>query len=250
MFFEPTRTQFDLNWTMFGIPVRVHPFFWLMTALLGWNGVEHGFQFLFLWIACVFVSILIHELGHVVVGQLFGARGHIVLHSFGGLAIGSSNLRNRWQRIAVYLAGPAAGFVLLGIVLWGMTFLDEETAPPLLRLAVHDLRWINLGWGLLNLLPIWPLDGGQVSRDLLNWFSPEKGARTAYGVSFLVAGLLALNAAVLTWGHRSLPLFDMIPYLDNLGDFYVVVLFGCLAFNSYQLLQMESQRRPWDRWDY
>ena len=88
MLFEPERTQFDLNWRMFGIPVRVHPWFWLMGVILGWSAVERGVQYLVLWIVCVFVSILVHEFGHVFMGLVFGSRGHIVLYSFGGLAVG------------------------------------------------------------------------------------------------------------------------------------------------------------------
>ena len=68
--------------------------------------------YLVLWIICVFVSILIHEMGHVLMGRLFGAEGHIVLYSFGGLAIGSKRLADRWQRIAVSFAGPLAQFIL------------------------------------------------------------------------------------------------------------------------------------------
>ena len=68
--------------------------------------IERGFEYLLIWIGCVFGSILIHEMGHVFMGQVFGAQGTIVLYSLGGLAIGSSNLPSRWQRIAVSFAGP------------------------------------------------------------------------------------------------------------------------------------------------
>ena len=85
---------------MFGIDVRVHPLFWVMSAVLGWGWyLERNFAYLFLWVMCVFVSVLLHELGHVVVGRLFGSQGHILLYSFGGLAIGSTDLRHRWQRL-------------------------------------------------------------------------------------------------------------------------------------------------------
>src|SRR5438105_4366565 len=112
LFLEPERTPYDWNWRIFGIPVRVHPLFWLISVILGWDTVHEGFQYLLLWIGCVFVSILVHELGHVFMGQVFGSPGYIVLHSFGGLAVGSSALQNRWKRIAVYFAGPLAGFLL------------------------------------------------------------------------------------------------------------------------------------------
>src|SRR6185436_3070814 len=102
------------------IGVRVSPWFWVITAAMGWGGGperdrEFFVQRLIIWIVCVFVSILVHELGHVLAGRLFGSEGHIVLYGMGGLAIGSSALERRWQRIVVYAAGPAAGFLLLGL---------------------------------------------------------------------------------------------------------------------------------------
>ena len=63
-----------------------------------------------LWIACVFLSILLHEFGHVWAGRGFGSDASIVLYSFGGLAVGASDQRLRWQRIIVYLAGPGIQF--------------------------------------------------------------------------------------------------------------------------------------------
>jgi Zn-dependent protease len=242
VFFEPNRTQFDLNFRLFGIDIRIHPLFWLVSAIMGWNALESGFEYLFVWIACVFVSVLIHELGHVFMGRVFGAHGHIVLYSFGGLAIGSSALRNRWQRIAVYLAGPAAGFLLYGLVRWA----QPRQMSPLLEELFWDLEQINLFWGAVNLLPIWPLDGGQISRDLFGWLLPDNGLRASLGVSIVVAGLIAFIALVNTYSEQRPAIVRMVPYLERLGGGYMVLLFACLAFNSYQALQIESRRRPWD----
>src|SRR5690349_5678678 len=114
---DPTPTPYDLRFHVLGIPVRVHPLFWLVTVVMGWNALAEHVAFLFIWIGCVFVSILIHELGHVWMGQAFGSDGHIVLYSFGGLAIGSNQLEARWQRILVSFGGPLAGFVFLALVL-------------------------------------------------------------------------------------------------------------------------------------
>src|SRR5262245_44712779 len=122
---------------MFGIHVRVHPFFWLIACLLGADYLERlGPVYLLLWVACMFVSILVHELGHVVMGRAFGARGHIVLYSFGGLAIGSSDLPRRWQRVAVLFAGPFAGFLL-----FGMVYVAELIVFPPRADGLPWMRW-------------------------------------------------------------------------------------------------------------
>ena len=250
MLFEPERTPYDLHWRMLGIPVRVHPFFWLFSAILGWNQLQEGLPFLILWIVCVFVSVLIHELGHIFAGRLFGESGHIVLYSFGGLAVGSNALPSRWQRITVSFAGPAAGFLFCGLVYLAFTLPDKPPVSPLAEAAFDFLMWINLGWGILNLLPIWPLDGGQICREICEGLDPQRGGRIGYGISTVTAGLLALHALLLTM-KRPIPALEDVPFLRNLSGFYMVVLFGFLAFNSWQRLQYESNRRPWDdRGDY
>jgi len=247
MFFDPGRTQYDLNWTMFGVHVRVHPLFWLVTAFMGWYLMDFGLEYFLLWVASVFVSVLIHELGHVFMGRFFGADGHIVLYGLGGLAIGSSALSNRWQRIAVYFAGPLAEFIVLVVAWWGFNSLEAEDVPRLARMVIKYLFFFNLFWVIMNLVPIWPLDGGQICRDFLDWWLPHKGVRVALAISLACAGLLAANALSVWLLGRALPLFDRIPYLDSLGDLFVVLFFGSFALNSYQALQFESRRHPWER---
>ena len=248
MFIEPPRTQFDFQWTMLGVHVRVHPFFWVMAVVFGWGFLEDGFAYLLLWVAFVFVSILVHELGHVFTGRVFGTRGHIVLYALGGLAVGSSALRNRWQRIAVFFAGPAAQGIVLTLLLGAVRSAGPDRfAAPMWGVLAFAF-YFNLFWVLLNLIPIWPLDGGQISRDLLGWLMPANGTRVALGISILLAGLLALNALVLTTAHHSLPVLEWIPGLNAIGGLFAVLFYGWLALTSYQALQFEANP-PWRRWD-
>jgi stage IV sporulation protein FB len=207
VFYEPTETPFDLRWRMFGIDVRVTPFFWLAAVVLGFHDLRDGNVSLFLiWVACFFVSILIHELGHVFMGRYFGSYGHIVLYAFGGLAVGSSDLSRRWQRILVFLAGPGAQFVLLAVVvgvraLAGMFPAMRESV--LLEETFDKLIFINLMWPLLNLLPLWPLDGGRISRELFQARMPaQAGARASLILSLVTAvagALFMLLADRLGW---------------------------------------------------
>jgi Zn-dependent protease len=237
---------------MFGIHVRVHPLFWLISVIFGWNLIHEGLQYLLLWVVCVFVSILLHELGHVWMGRFFGSDGHIVLYSMGGLAVGSSNLRNRWQRIAVYLAGPGIQLVLYGL----LELILHRLSPRDLigrRALLYFLGFmidINLYWPILNLFPIWPLDGGRICRDFMGWLVPRSATRTALTISVATAGLLALGGLVSRFGSESLPIVDAIPFIDRLSDGYTIFLFAMLAISSGQLLAIERQRPPWEREDY
>jgi stage IV sporulation protein FB len=267
---EPNETPYDLRWRMFGISVRVHPMFWLISLIMGANTLKLGFQYLLIWVACSFASILIHELGHVWMGQIFGSRGHIVLYGFGGLAIGSNQLDLRWQRIAVCFAGPLAGFAFLGAIFLALWTWDADTFAyyvsmakedlvlpvdgaemgllvtppnPLVVLTVSFLIFINLMWGLVNLLPIWPLDGGQISRDLCEALWPDRGLTRALGISMTVAGLLAVHCFLVVIGRQLVPL--------RIGSIYTAILFALLALQSYQLLQQTQSQDHWrgDRWD-
>jgi stage IV sporulation protein FB len=246
----PQPTPFDLRWRMFGIDVRVHPFFWLTGILLGWGQWQkhNPILSLILWVVCVFVSILIHEMGHVLMGRLFGSHGHILLYGFGGLALGANNLRERWRRVLVLFAGPLAGFLLLGIVFVvalklasrqkGMELTFSE---PMVQDVYRMLVWINLGWGILNLLPIFPLDGGQISREVFEGILGVRGTIISLALSIAVAGVLAVHC--LVGGAYERPL---IPFLPE-GDFYMAFFFGLLAMSSFQLLQQE-QSRTRSRW--
>src|SRR5262249_14738263 len=145
MFTDPGRTQWDLQFRLLGVPVRVHPMFWFMALLLGQSTLIDGIQYLLIWVACVFVSILIHEMGHVLAARAFDVWSAIVLCGFGGLAIGASRMRHRWQHILVCLAGPVAGFLLLGLLLLILPIL----AP---------LEWEQLKYVVLRKLNMVPFD--------------------------------------------------------------------------------------------
>jgi len=261
---EQGGTQFDLKFRLFGVSIRVHPFFWLVTALLGWNTVSKGFEYLLVWIACCFFSILMHEMGHVLMGRLFGTHGHIVLQGLCGLAVGASGLYDRWKRVLVILAGPGIQLVFTALLLAGLAsfgntkplpdeYLEKLNVVDQLTLQaqwltiqptwpehVQDAIWylfqINLYWALMNLLPVFPLDGGQVCREFCTWLWPADGIRYALVVSIVVAATVALNSlsAKMHGPH--------IPYLPT-GGTWLAIFFGLLAFESYQNLQYENTKR-------
>ncbi|MFL5243631.1 MAG: metalloprotease [Gemmataceae bacterium] len=207
-----------------------------MSAIFGWDFLSLGFQFLGIWIACVFVSILIHELGHIFMGRLFGSEGHIILHSFGGLAVGSSNLLNPWKRIAVSAAGPIAQLAVYG----ALTLVPQERLPPspYLLFALFCLTIINWYWPLLNLLPVYPLDGGQIVRDFLSVFIPRQALRASLLISATVAGIIALNSLSARYGG------PRIPWVYA-GGMYTAIFFGFMAAANVQALSQEMERKRW-----
>lgn len=188
-------TPYDLCFSVAGIPVRVLPTFWLGAVLMGSGLLDGGhFSLLLIWIACLFVSILVHEMGHAVMARAFGWPPQVYLYHFGGLAMYSPHYGHTMQKsIAISLAGPVAGFCLYGAV-WSTThlvhprvlFSNIETV-----FAVHQLEWINLWWGLVNLLPVLPLDGGRISNALCERYSRGSGDELAAKISVVVSGCVA-----------------------------------------------------------
>jgi stage IV sporulation protein FB len=245
VFFEPNETAYDLRWRMFGTPVRVHPMFWLIALVLGYDGTIHaGVGFVLAWVACVFVSVLLHEFGHVWMGRLFGSHGHIVLYSFGGLAIGSNQLTRRWQRILVLLAGPGIQLLLFVILVFGAVFLmfpDPEAPQRPIERVLSMLLEINLIWPILNLLPIWPLDGGQVTREVCQAIMPQRGTAVSLGISMVVSGVLAVHALMASQGR------PLLPYVPAFG-MYTAFFFAMFCVSSFSALQAENERRR--HWDH
>ena len=240
MFGDAGETPYDLRFRLFGVNVRVHPMFWLISVLFNLDSVQNGrFAELGVWIVCLFVSILVHEMGHVLTGRLFGSYGDIVLYGMGGLAMGSTQgLTKRWQRILVLLMGPGAGFILFAAVLLGVLLADFRQLPRLAQVAVFDLIGINLFWGVVNLLPVWPLDGGQISGLLFSAVRPRDGMRMSLQLSVVVGVAIALISLAQHFDRPMLPF-----YVPALG-IWTAILFGMLAFSSYQMLQ-QIPRDPW-----
>jgi stage IV sporulation protein FB len=252
MFAIPAPTAYDVKFPLLGIPVRIHPLFWVMAAALGWE--THERFYVLVWIASVFLSILVHEFGHGLTAKyLSHQRPVVTLYLMGGLCSYDAEERHPWKRAAVIAMGPGAGFLLFGLVLglglwvlgvarvwpFGMIVLHSPPSwlfdgpvwlSTSLVVAYDDLLTINLFWGLFNLLPIYPLDGGQLIHLLLTRLNRREGPGRAFVVSLLTAGGLAI-------------------YFVSRESYINAFFLANLAFMNYQLLQAAHARRNLGNFD-
>src|SRR5262249_49832192 len=143
---------FGFRLKVFGIPVTVEITFVLMALVLGSNRRADAAT-LIEWISVVFFSVLFHELGHALVGRAFGLDPQIRLYAFGGLTSWSGGRDiTPGRSILLSAGGPGAGFLLGGVVFLFAVALGPGSSS-FAKTTVGDLLWVNIGWGILNLLP-------------------------------------------------------------------------------------------------
>ena len=258
MLSEPQTTPFDVEFRAAGVPVRVSGLFWLGTLLIGSNACaafaggnsRELLVMMGIWTAVVLASILVHELGHALAYRFFGQSARVVLYHFGGLAIPDGWGRRRHlspaERFVVSAAGPVAQLLLAAIVILALKAAGHAVPFPLesagralgfdrgrgftsLRaLALCDfLLFVNVCWPLVNLVPVPPLDGGQMVREALGALGVADAGRIAAGIGVAAGGLVA-------W------------WAMGRDDRWLAIMFGMLAVSCFQDLQ---QPPPWRRWN-
>lgn len=210
---------------LFGVNVEIQVTFWVATFLLG-SGLLSGGSFnpqqAVLWTAVVLVSILVHEFGHAVAIKLQGIEPEIQLHWLGGETRYRVLLPlSRPKQIFISLAGPFAGFffgaVLLAVahfVLGTHRFVGLHWQPiqqlrpsNTLTIVLGQLFFVNFGWGIVNLIPALPYDGGRVLEAALG----PKRERITLMISLVVA--VAAAALFLHWRiNLAAMLFAMSAY--------------------------------------
>jgi Zn-dependent protease len=206
------------------------------------------------WVAVVFVSILVHELGHAFMQRSYRGHPWITLYGLGGLASCNDCSRSPWAQILISLAGPMAGFLFAALIMLGLGLTGHQVGFLLPRqigeapdgafprsmglfvvyfqlvksfwgnVVIDFLLQVNILWGLVNLLPVYPLDGGHIARELFTLGNPRAGIIQSLQLSCGVAVLLAAYAILKQ-------------------DVFLCLMFGYLAYSSFQTLQ--AYRNHW-----
>ncbi len=179
-----------------GIPVRVEVYFFVIIGILAYefNLQRPNLTYILAFVGIAFVSVLVHELGHAVAFRAFGVDPNVTLVGLGGVTTGSGRLSPR-QHIVVSLAGPLSVLVLFGLPTLWVLHQGTPTTPDA-YVFLQEMLWINVGWSVLNLLPMLPLDGGNVTLSLMDMATQGRGRRPTEIISIVVAvagGLIALS---------------------------------------------------------
>ena len=215
-----------VSFRLFGIPVRVHLLFWLAAVLWGslWTNDWVG---LCVWVAVVFQGLLTHELAHAVTGWFFGRTPRIELVALGGFTWWEQQKPlNPGRSLIVSAAGPAVGILLGTLCLLALSVFRVDHAMLAYKILTC-MVWVNLGWGAFNLLPIIPLDGGNIVASSAELVMAGRGRLFSTYVSFALIAIL-----IVAFGLAQ--------------AYFVVILLFMLGFLTYQVYAVELQRSKSD----
>jgi stage IV sporulation protein FB len=217
------------------IPVTIHPIFWAVIAFLGWLnlGAEETGDLIVkisIWIVVVLVSVLVHEFGHALTALYFKQNASIDLVAFGGLTQRTGPKIKAWQNFLVVLNGPLAGLLLGYLAFLARYSLFSAEQNTLFTYALTLTYSVCFLWTVLNLIPVMPLDGGQLLTILLEGIFGFRGIQVALVVSFLFS--VTLGAFFFVAGY-------MIT-----GSFLLL-----FAFESFRSLSASRSVSPLDRKD-
>lgn len=210
------------------IPLTIHPTFWVFAAIIGYLNSQ-SFIGTLIWIGIIFVSVLFHEFGHALTALSFKQNPRIELVALGGLTYheGGGDLPF-WKQFLIVFNGPLFGFILVIVAsfLLHVPSLADGMSGSILSL----MRIVNLFWTVINLLPVMPLDGGQLMRIVLEKLFGAKGMRYALIASLCIAVLISV-------------------FFFLTQEFLVGSLFFLFAYQSYDLIRKTRHFSETDRLD-
>jgi stage IV sporulation protein FB len=189
--------------TLANVPVSVSPWYLLLLVYLTMRNPSQGLVFA----VCITVSLLAHEFGHALVARHFKLQPQILLHGFGGLTGHDRAGRDRDEALII-AAGPLSGLLLGCVVLAVYSYAPIES--PTTLGALQYFMYINFLWSAFNLLPMWPMDGGQLMRiGASKLLKPARGERVTHIVSIVVVCLVAGASYLVNFGSMMMIILAM-----------------------------------------
>ena len=226
---------------LFGIPVYLD---W-STIFLALMFLQTGdILFAFGLAIILLASIVLHELGHSLTARCFGCDTRcITLTVIGGCASLERMPRKAWQEFLTAAAGPLVSFVL-GVVLLILSCLLPQ--GNMLGIVLWCGGRLNIGLGLFNLLPGFPMDGGRIFRSAMRLVLTRTKATYAAMVVGRVAAVLLVLGPLLGVTH--------IWIIPIGGNFILRLLIAWMiwreGWREYQVALAEGDFRRWTQDDF
>ena len=230
----PTRKGSIHLFRLFGVDVFLH-WWWFLVAVyeiqsragryssITWNVFEY---------LALFLIVLMHEFGHALAcRQVGGKADRIVLWPLGGVAYVDPPQRPGATLWSI-AAGPLVNVALMPVLAVLFSQVASTGASRDLSELVYMIRRINIWLLIFNILPIYPLDGGQILRSLL-WFVLGRAR------SLLVATIVGLLGVV---GGIGLAIYSRDVWLGIMAFYLLMNCWGGLK-HAQDLLKMAKLPR-------
>jgi Zn-dependent protease len=184
---------------------------------------QQPIQYALIWIPVVFISVLFHELAHAAMIALLGfGASHIVLGGMGGVTMNSRKARP-WQDLLISVAGPFTNFVMMFICYLLLSRVALVRQDRMLVVLVPLLISANAWWGIFNLVPVPPLDGGHATREFFRIFLSE---RNAFVIAIWIAMVVGTGVVLFALKFRA---------------FFVALYLGWFVYVAWQQWQYFRQ---------
>ena len=215
------RTNFRL-FKVFGIPVEINVSWFIIFGLVSWSLVSFYFPTHYPslsvtthWVMglvaalLLFVSVILHELGHSIVAKTHGVPiKRITLFLFGGVSQLARESADPVTEIKIAVAGPAVSYALMMIFFALGHVVSRGASPEGVVPVLRYLAYVNGILGTFNLIPGFPLDGGRLLRAII-WKATGNLRRSTYiaskvggviGIIFIALGFLLVFRGVFIGG--------------------------------------------------
>ncbi len=205
-----------LSFRLLGIPVGVHVTFLLIVVL----GPRDSAISMALWVVAAFLAIILHEFGHALTARAFGAEGvNVTLYALGGLTSYTTRQQiSHGKSFVISAAGSGIGIVA-GLALVGLGRLDLFDAWPVEIVDfIGYFVFVALVWGVLNWIPVLPLDGGHMAQHFIAIFNEEWAPLIAQIVTWLAVAVIVPVALVNGYTFAAV----------------IVVVFAFMGYREYQ----------------
>lgn len=211
-----------------GVPITIS--FWYL-IIVAWNGLRSGPEVGVLWFMVLTISLLVHEFGHAMFAKRYRLNPSVRLELWGG-SCAHDRADSDAEDAMILIAGPAAG-MLLGLMFWGIRWallhfsVEAYLSSPVIILGLEFMIYVNVFWTVINLLPIWPLDGGRLFRlAALRFTTPLKAERITHSIGIALS--VGLIGYALTIGFSR----------------FAIVLGAVVAWMNFQALRGDRASGP------
>lgn len=194
---DPSTRGVGVNFRLVGFPVEIQSGALIYAGIYLLFGIQaqRPISESALGVLAMLGSVLFHELGHASMARAFHLGPvSIILHGFGGITRHRGSPQP-WKDFLVTIAGPAAGLLLALIAFLALRLPLPDLALSVLRILVG----VNVFWSLFNLLPLFPLDGGQALFAGMRQFAPNQALPATFFTGLLGGGMLAAGALYLSF---------------------------------------------------